>query len=170
MSFADAGRINYWANPAVPALEENCYCDPPTNQYPGVHFRHDGVELLAADDYQGALEALHWPKGTSWTPEELKGRVTTFFGGDTPWSVVVPNDRLIGVINDAAEFQPRNREGWGWFMAQVPLTTEPTDPKNDEIPLMGLASSFFVRELGGKYVLEGAGAGGILGQQGQATV
>ena len=39
-------------------------------------------------------------------------------------------------------------------MAQVPLTTEPADPKNDEIPLMGLASSFFVRELDGKYVLE----------------
>jgi hypothetical protein len=26
------------------------------------------VELLAADDYQGALEALYWPKGTSFTP------------------------------------------------------------------------------------------------------
>ena len=112
------------------------------------------VELLAADDYRGALEALHWPKGTSWTPGKLKGRVTAFFGGDVPWSVVVPNDRLVGVINDAAEFRPRNREGWGWFMAQVPVTTEPADPKNDGIPLMGLASSFFVRELGGQYVLE----------------
>jgi hypothetical protein len=112
------------------------------------------VELMAAGDYQGALEALHWPKGIAWTPAKLKERVTTFFGGDAPWSVVVPNDRLIGVINDAAEFQPRNREGWGWFMAQVPLTTKPADPKNDEIPLRGLASSFFVRELGGKYVLE----------------
>ncbi len=39
------------------------------------------VELLAADDYQGALEALHWPKGTSFTPEKLKERVTTFWGG-----------------------------------------------------------------------------------------
>ncbi len=112
------------------------------------------VELLAADDYLGALEALHWPKGTSLTPEKLKEIVTKFFGGDAPWSVVIPNDRLIGVINDAAEFQPRNPEGWGWFMAQLPLTTEPADPKNDEIPLMGLASSFFVRELGGNYVLE----------------
>lgn len=112
------------------------------------------VELLAADDYQGAVEALHWPKGILLTPEKLKERVTTFFGGDAPWSVVVPNDRLIGVINDAAEFQPRNREGLGWFMAQVPLTTEPADPKSDEIPLMGLASSFFVRELSGRYVLE----------------
>jgi hypothetical protein len=112
------------------------------------------IELMAANDYQGALEALHWPKGTSWTPDKLKERVTTFWGGDAPWSVVVPNERLIGVINDAAKFQPRNQDGWGWFLAQVPVTTEPADPKNDEIPLMGVASSFFVRQRGDCYVME----------------
>ena len=37
---------------------------------------------------------------------------------------------------------------------QAPLTTEPSDPKNDEIPLMGLAASFFVREHQGSSVLE----------------
>ena len=112
------------------------------------------VELLAADDYTGALEALHWPRGTSWTPEELKERVTTFFGGDAPWSVVVPNERLVGVINDASEFSPRNREGVGWLMSQIPLTTEPEAPKDDQIPLMGLAASFSVRRLHDDYVLE----------------
>jgi hypothetical protein len=112
------------------------------------------VGLLANNDYQGALEALYWPKGTSWTPDALKNQITTFFGGNVPWFVVVPNDRLIGVVNDTAEFQPRNQDGWGWFMAQIPVTTEPADPKNDEIPLMGLASSFFVREYNGHYVLE----------------
>jgi prepilin-type N-terminal cleavage/methylation domain-containing protein/prepilin-type processing-associated H-X9-DG protein len=40
MCFADAGRIDYWDDPAHPALQENYYCDPPSNQYPGVHFRH----------------------------------------------------------------------------------------------------------------------------------
>ena len=112
------------------------------------------VELLAVNDYQGALEALHWPKGISWTPEALKNRITTFWGGDAPWSVVVPNERLVGVINDDAQFEPRNEEGWGWFIAQVPVTTDPADPKNDEIPLMGVASSFFVRQRGQHYVLE----------------
>src|SRR5829696_5457006 len=75
------------------------------------------IELMAAADYRGALEALHWPRGTSWAPDALRERVTTFWGGDTPWSVVVPNERLIGVI-DAAEFQPRNAEGRGWLLAQ----------------------------------------------------
>lgn len=67
---------------------------------------------------------------------------------------MVPNERLVGVINAAAEFEPRNQEGWGWFLAEVPVTTEPADPKNDEIPHMGVASSFFVRQLGEHYVLE----------------
>jgi prepilin-type processing-associated H-X9-DG protein len=43
MSFADAGRIDYWDDPANPTLQENYYCDPPSNQYPGVHFRHLGT-------------------------------------------------------------------------------------------------------------------------------
>jgi hypothetical protein len=112
------------------------------------------VEMLANDDYQRALDGLYWPRGTTWTPEALKSRITTFFGGNAPWSVVVPNERLIGVINDAAEYQPQNPGGWGWFMAQIPMTTEPADPKNDEISLMGLATSFFVRQNQGHYVLE----------------
>jgi hypothetical protein len=112
------------------------------------------VELLANDDYQGALEALYWPSGNTKTAEWLKRRITSFFGGDAPWSVVVPNDRLIGVINDNAEYQARNRDGWGWFMAQIPLTTEPADPKHDEILLMGLATSFIVHPYQECYVME----------------
>jgi prepilin-type N-terminal cleavage/methylation domain-containing protein len=34
MSFADAGRIDYWDDPANPVLQENYYCDPPSNQFP----------------------------------------------------------------------------------------------------------------------------------------
>lgn len=106
------------------------------------------VAILADGDYQRALEAIHWPQGTTWTSADLKERITTFFGGDDPWSAVIPNDRLVKVINDAAE------QVDGWLMAQVPLTTEPSDPKNDQIPLMGLAASFFVREHEGSYVQE----------------
>jgi len=106
------------------------------------------VELLAANDYQGAIDALYWREPSSWTPEVLKERITRFWGGDAPWTVVVPNDRLIGVINDDAKFE------LGWFMAQVPVTTEPANPKNDEIPLMGIASSFFVRQQGNSNVME----------------
>ena len=112
------------------------------------------VRYLEQDDFKGALEALYWPRNISWTPEALKERVTTFFGGSGPWAVVVPNERLVKVIDDAAEFQSRNAKGWGWLMAQIPVTTEPQDPKRDDIPLMGLASSFFLKEHQGHYVME----------------
>jgi hypothetical protein len=112
------------------------------------------VERLAADDYQSALDGLAWSQGTTWTAASLKERVTTFFGGPSAWTVVVPNGRLVAQINDAADYAPQNRDGWGWFMAQIPLTTEPSNPKDDQIPLMGLATSFFVRPRDGYYVLE----------------
>ena len=35
------------------------------------------VELLAADEYSGAIEALHRPRGTSMASEGLKKQVTT---------------------------------------------------------------------------------------------
>ena len=112
------------------------------------------VERLAIDDYQGAIDGLHWPKGTAWTPESLRDHLTTFFGGAEPWRVVVPNIRLVTQINDQATYAPRNKDGWGWFMAQIPLTTEPANPRDDGILLMGLATSFFVRRLDSHYVLE----------------
>jgi hypothetical protein len=113
------------------------------------------VQLLANDDYAGALDALYWDTPTTWTAETLKEHVTTFFGGDDPWSVVIPNQRLVNVIGDACEIEPpADSDRRGWFMAQIPITTKPDDPLDDEISLMGLASSFFVREIDGEYVLE----------------
>jgi hypothetical protein len=112
------------------------------------------VRYLEQNDYQGALEALFWPKNLSWTPDALRKRVTTFYGGRDPWAVVIPNERLIKVVNDDAEFQARNKEGSGWLLAQIPLTTQLKDPKRDDIPLMGLAASFFFREHQGNYVME----------------
>ena len=47
MCFADAARIDYWDDPANPVLQENYYCDPPSNMFPGVHFRHGGVANVA---------------------------------------------------------------------------------------------------------------------------
>jgi prepilin-type processing-associated H-X9-DG protein/prepilin-type N-terminal cleavage/methylation domain-containing protein len=47
MCFADAGRIDSWDDPANPVLQENYYCDPPSNQFPGVHFRHLGTANVA---------------------------------------------------------------------------------------------------------------------------
>ncbi len=112
------------------------------------------VKVLECRDFQRALESLYWESATTWTPEKLEKRITTFFGGEDAWSVVVPNDRLVNEINKSAEVELGNLSANGWFMAQIPLTTQPEKSKDDDIPLMGLAVSFFVREYEGQYVIE----------------
>lgn len=123
--------------------------------FPPVHTRENylaafwsWVELMAKNDFHAAAQALYpQSSGRSWTGNRLQTQVTTFFGGDEPWSVVIPNDRLIAVINEACDWSE------GWFMAQIPVTTQPQAPKADDIPLMGLASSFFVQEADSMFVL-----------------
>jgi hypothetical protein len=110
------------------------------------------VKILAMGDYERAIEALLWPKGTTWTPESLEKQITLFFGGNKPWSVVIPNDRLVKVVFDGIE-QGMCGES-GWFLAHIPLTTKPNSAKDDDIPLMGLATSFFVRQHEGSFVFE----------------
>lgn len=56
MVFADAGRVDYFTDPANPVLQENYYVDPPSNQYPGIHFRHDGVANVGFLD--GHVESI----------------------------------------------------------------------------------------------------------------
>jgi prepilin-type N-terminal cleavage/methylation domain-containing protein/prepilin-type processing-associated H-X9-DG protein len=42
IAFADSARVRGWG-PGAPALEENFYLEPPSSQFPTVHFRHDDV-------------------------------------------------------------------------------------------------------------------------------
>jgi hypothetical protein len=112
------------------------------------------IELLAHDDYQKALEALFWSKPTTFTPEKFKDRITHFFGGKDIWIPIVPNERLIKTVDDMAEFEPRNKEGWSWLRAHIPVTTSASNPKDDKIPLLGIAASFFIRQYKGGCVME----------------
>jgi prepilin-type processing-associated H-X9-DG protein/prepilin-type N-terminal cleavage/methylation domain-containing protein len=41
IAFADSARVNWWSYPE-PVLEENHYLEPPSSQYPTIHFRHGG--------------------------------------------------------------------------------------------------------------------------------
>jgi hypothetical protein len=102
------------------------------------------VGLIEAGDYQAAIDALYPPHGEGLTAEGLRKNITTFFGGELPWLVVTPNERLVRLVEELAEFQPRTGNRPGWFMATVPVTTHAADAKSDDIPLMGIASSFFV--------------------------
>lgn len=110
--------------------------------------------FLANDDYARAIEAVYWPKKAVFTSPQLKERVTKFWGGPKPWTVVIPNDRLVRVVNDDAQFEPPAQNRTGWLLAQIPVTTEPSRSKADDIILQGVGVSFFIREFEGRYVLE----------------
>jgi hypothetical protein len=112
------------------------------------------IELLAAGQYEAAATAVLWSNPHGMQAEALQQRIHTFFGGDLPWYVVVPNERLQNIINDSADVVLRETGGAGWMMVQLPLTTTPGDAQNDALHLVGLACTFFVLEFEGNYVLQ----------------
>ena len=114
----------------------------------------DWVSLMADDDYSRAVEALYWRRKPIFTPKKLKERITSFWGGGKPWSVVIPNARLVKVVEDQADFDPSSGSQPGWLMAQIPVTTEPDRIKEDDISLQGVAVSFIVREFEGSKVFD----------------
>jgi prepilin-type processing-associated H-X9-DG protein/prepilin-type N-terminal cleavage/methylation domain-containing protein len=71
IAFADSARINWWSYPDA-RVEESHYLEPPSSQYPTVHFRHGGrtVNVLFLDGHVEAwvepgvqLLTGWWPSG-----------------------------------------------------------------------------------------------------------
>ena len=125
------------------------------------------VELLASGEHERASAALWRKPAPFWSrwfrsppdPEALPQRIRTLWGGDQPWHVVVPNARIVGEVNNAAETSFPAKPPWGpgrvgWGLAHVPVTVEPARAKDDDVPLMGVAVSFFLREVPGGLAME----------------
>jgi hypothetical protein len=115
------------------------------------------VEILANGDTARASAALHWDQSPR-DPHALSSQIQRFWGGDRSWHVVVPNDRLVRQVSEAAQFSLLNsRRSDGriaWGLAQVPVTTEPERAKEDDVPVMGVAVSFFLKGVPGGLALE----------------
>jgi len=118
------------------------------------------VECLSSRDYRRAFESIYWPGETSWwrrksswTPAALEKAITRYVAGPEPGFAIVPNERLVGVVNTAAEYRGATRDDKGWLMAQIPVTNSKLDPKDDAIPLLGMGVSFFVLPHREHYVL-----------------
>jgi len=76
IAFADSARVQWWSPPASatePRLEENFYLEPPSSQYPTVHFRHAGrtANVLFVD---GHVQSMSPTKNEPpwWTPQAVK--------------------------------------------------------------------------------------------------
>lgn len=126
------------------------------------------VERLAAGRYEDAVAGLVWPGGKPFDPNGFRQAIEGFFGGDEPWSVIIPNARLVGVINEAAEVVlPQDTQradaccsdpshhayGQGWMLCQIPVSNEPQRAKEDDVVLMGVAASFFLVRRDDAYVM-----------------
>ena len=56
---ADSARLNTWSY-ASPTLEGNTYIDRPSNNYPGLHARHNGTgNALFADGHAKAMKPIY---------------------------------------------------------------------------------------------------------------
>ncbi len=112
------------------------------------------VALLESGDYERAAISLNHNSNSVFDAESLKDRVQDFFGRETPLTVVIPNDRLVRVINESADIAFPTANNTGWMMAQIPLTNEPDRAKEDDVMLMGAAISLFVVPVGDRYGFE----------------
>lgn len=71
VAFADAARINEWTY-STPVLEENPYLDPPSSQFPSVHFRHvETANILLVDGHVETHAPSRNPFSV-WTGEAAK--------------------------------------------------------------------------------------------------
>ena len=110
------------------------------------------ISLLAEGDFQAAVEALRWGEGTEMSPGQLEERIAAFFNDSDVMVPIVPNERLVAMIDEKMEIEWDEEDGWA--MALLPVSNEPDKAKDDNVALMGIAISFFVVKQGGHQVLE----------------
>jgi prepilin-type N-terminal cleavage/methylation domain-containing protein/prepilin-type processing-associated H-X9-DG protein len=79
VAFADSARVQWWSSPASaasPTLEENFYLEPPSYQYPTVHFRHigDTANVLFLDGHVETMKPAQNPLAP-WFPAAVQSLV-----------------------------------------------------------------------------------------------
>jgi len=117
------------------------------------------VDLLARGDFAAAVSAIRWGEGASMSPEQLEQRIAAFFNESDHMVPIIPNQRLIDLIDEKMEVEwcvdeLSGEQEDGWAMALLPVTHEPHRAKEDDVSLMGIALSFFLVKEGSFHVLE----------------
>ncbi|MBX6313932.1 MAG: DUF1559 domain-containing protein [Isosphaeraceae bacterium] len=70
IAFGDSARVNDWGyGPGQAKLEENLYLEPPSSQYPTVHFRHMGMaNMLFLDGHVEGFRPTRNRLASWWSP------------------------------------------------------------------------------------------------------
>ncbi len=88
--FADSAVINWWSSPGQYLLEENWSLDPPSDQNPTVHFRHNGTANVAfCDGHVRTMPANFLKDYPPWVPQAAiekmrKEMIGVLYEGPTP--------------------------------------------------------------------------------------
>ena len=117
------------------------------------------VNLLARGDFGAAVDAIRWGEGTIMSPEQLEKRIASFFNDADHMVPIIPNQRLLELIDEKMEVEwcvdeISGEEEDGWAMALLPVSPEPHRAREDDVSLMGIAVSFFLVREGAHHVLE----------------
>lgn len=117
------------------------------------------VGLLARGDFGAAVDAIRWGEGRAMSPGQLEQRIAAFFNDADHMVPIVPNQRLLDLIDGKMEIEwcvdeISGEEEDGWAMALLPVSHEPQRAEEDDVSLMGIAISFFLVREGAHHVLE----------------
>ena len=63
------------------------------------------VDLLARGDFAAAVSAIRWGEGASMSPEQLEERIAAFFNESDHMVPIIPNQRLIDLIDGKMEIE-----------------------------------------------------------------
>ncbi|MDE0596226.1 MAG: hypothetical protein ABGZ49_15950 [Akkermansiaceae bacterium] len=110
------------------------------------------VALLVRGDFSAAVASIRWGEKSAMTPEELEERITTFFNDSDVMVPIIPNERLVSMIDEKMEIEWDEEDGWA--TALIPVSQEPQKAKEDDVSLMGIAVSFFIVKEEDHQVLE----------------
>ena len=74
--FADSAVINWWSSPGQTLLEENWSLDPPSDNNPTVHFRHNGTANVAfCDGHVQTMPAAFMKQFPAYVPQAAIERI-----------------------------------------------------------------------------------------------
>ena len=110
------------------------------------------VALLVSGDFSAAVASIRWGENSAMTPEELEERIASFFNDSDVMVPIMPNERLVSMIDEKMEIEWDEEDGWA--TALIPVSQEPQKAKEDDVSLMGIAVSFFIVKEEDHQVLE----------------
>ena len=110
------------------------------------------IALMVSGDFSAAVTSIRWGEKAAMTAKELEERIATFFNESDVMVTIIPNERLVSMIDEKMEIEWDEEDGWASVL--IPVSQEPQKAKEDDVSLMGISVSFFIVKEEDHQVLE----------------